>query len=344
MTTRNPFPGTPLSGSDFMPGLNARLKTLFDGASLPLTDTGGTANAVTASLAPVLDGDGLLDGMTFSIAWGAANTGSMALAINGGTALPVLGPNGLAMIAGAVGDGLVSRLTYWGGSFVMTSPTLLMGNTSAARYAFTFTLSGTWTKPADLPDDTPVLIQGWGAGGGGIGSAGGGGGAYSERWVRAGELGATVTVTVAPGGAIGTAGGNSTFGSLLTAYGGGTRGGPTTGNGGSGGGSNAAGGSGPAAAFQGGGPGGVTDGGGDSGGNATNLWGGGGGGTSDAAGLVGNGGRAVLGGGGGGGLSGAGGSSLRGGPGGASGVAGTAPGGGGGNGAAGARGEIRVLI
>lgn len=35
-----------------------------------------------------------------------------------------------------------------------------------------FTASGTWTKPADYPDDTPVLIECWG--GGGIQSAGNG--------------------------------------------------------------------------------------------------------------------------------------------------------------------------
>lgn len=212
-----------------------------------------------------------------------------------------------------------------------------------------FTSSGTWTKDTGLQR---VRVRAWaGGGGGGRGTTsgsggGGGGGGYMEAWFEASELSATESVTIGTGGAgrasstgAGSNGGNTTFGSLLTAYGG-----------------------------EGGGGAGTTATGGDGGdiGRATPLWagtgasgalasanhgvwwggGGGNGGTSQA------GGNALYGGGGGAGKgSGAnassGGVSQFGGNGGAATVAGTAPGGGGGgnfdaDGAAGAAGKVIV--
>lgn len=95
----------------------------------------------------------------------------------------------------------------------------------------TFTSSGTWTKPSG----TWTHVQCWGGGAsGGKGvatgaAAGGGGGGYAEWWYATSALGATETVTIGAGGASvttastnGNAGGNTTFGSWLTAYGGGS--------------------------------------------------------------------------------------------------------------------------
>lgn len=107
----------------------------------------------------------------------------------------------------------------------------------------TFTSSGTWTKSSG---DQFVMVEGWGAGGGGgsgrrgaagsdrYGGGGGGGGAYVSRLFLASELGSSETVTIGAGGAggaartandtsgaAGTVGGNTSFGSVLVAYGGG---------------------------------------------------------------------------------------------------------------------------
>lgn len=95
-----------------------------------------------------------------------------------------------------------------------------------------FNTSGTWVKPQA---GSIALIECWGGGGGGGATYqnsppsgwGGGGGEYTRRFMRLADLGATETVTVGAGGTgrtgsngPGTAGGTSSFGAHLTAYGG----------------------------------------------------------------------------------------------------------------------------
>jgi hypothetical protein len=254
-----------------------------------------------------------------------------------------------------------------------------------------FDSSGTWTKPAF---GAFALIQAWGGGGsggrGGAGDAGGGagGGSYVERWMLLSDLGSSETVTIGAGGASrttddtdGQAGGNTTFGAHVTAYGGGGGSGSGTANGGGGGGGMLGAGASSAGSSTGGaggapktatGPVGAGGGGaGGQGGSGTAagsitehafMGGGGGGGGSEVAptGNQGAGMTSIYGGGGGGGGSSttnaaAGGSSLHGGAGGAGGfdannaVAGTQPGGGGGgsetgNSGAGAAGRVIVTV
>lgn len=192
----------------------------------------------------------------------------------------------------------------------------------------------TWTKAAGL---VRIYVQAWGGGGSGgysdgsYGAGGGGGGAYADSWFNASVLGATETVTIGAGGAAkatqgaGTAGGNTTFGSLLTAYGGGAGFGPTTtgtGGGGGGGGRSSAGasattgtgaaggnsigeagaGSGAAKIVAGGGGSDGTSSGSSNAAGGSYFNGGGGGGGSDS-GNGGTGGSTYFGGGGGGGAS-----------------------------------------
>ena len=108
----------------------------------------------------------------------------------------------------------------------------------------TFTGSGTWNKPAS---GTLALIRCWGGGAsGGKGGSnspagGGGGGGFREILVELSTLPDPVTVTIGAGGTgqttadtVGNPGGTTTFGAVLSAFGGGAGG---TNNAGGGGGS-----------------------------------------------------------------------------------------------------------
>lgn len=254
-----------------------------------------------------------------------------------------------------------------------------------------FDASGTWAKPVT---GTVAFLQAWGGGasggraGAGDGGGGGGGGAYAERYIALASLSAAVIVTIGSGGTAqsvddtdGNAGGNTTFGAYISAFGGAKGNGDNAGDngGGGGGGLTSAGTTGAGAVGGvGGGPagsiGGVSTaaannsnpfggGGGASTGSAAGggLYGGGGGGMGSGTNTETAGGFSVFGGGGGGGGSdtgtgAAGGTAvIYGGSGGAGNTgatpatAGTAPGGGGGgsesaNSGAGAAGRITVTV
>ncbi|MFA5897925.1 MAG: DUF2793 domain-containing protein [Hyphomicrobium sp.] len=252
------------------------------------------------------------------------------------------------------------------------------GATGSDYQSFTTVGANTWTKPSK---GSVAFVQVWGGGGSGgrAGSGnsggGGGGGGYNEWLIPLASLGATETVTIGAGGPSitandtnGTTGGNTTFGSWLTGYGGGPGVGVSSsvaGGGGGGGsgsvgliGSVTLGGNGGSAngettavgvgglgvnSINGGAAGGGTSGlVGYSGGTSRTGGGGGGAGRDSASGAAGSGGDAKFGGGGGGGAgrggasSGPGGTSKHGGAGGAgaagatAATAGSQPGGGGG--------------
>lgn len=253
-------------------------------------------------------------------------------------------------------------------------------NITISQLSQTFIANGAWTKPVGIAPTSLVFVELWGGGGsggshnGGAPIGGAGGGAYVSGFFLASLLGATETVTIGAGGIAvtgvtsGNVGGNSTFGSWLTAFAGSGGYNALGAFGGGGGGSLSAG----DTAGNGGGPqgGAVGSGAGVVGGDSTDGGGGGGdaavGGKSSRGGGGGgasgntttDGGASVFGGAGGGcggssGTAGAGGTSTVGGRGGngsvvGAGQAGTAPGGGGGGGngtsGAGARGQARITV
>lgn len=297
---------------------------------------------------------------TFTLSFSAAATlgnNWFAYLYNAGTGDITLDPSGSETI-----DGLTSFIMYPGEIRIVRCNGTALTSYVLKGFSKTFTASGAFTKPAGYTD---FEGEAWGGGGSGCAdSGGGGGGACAQFNIPAASLGTTETVTIGAGGAAvtvtsGNAGGNTTLGTLVTAYGG--AGAQGTAGGGGGGvfsaGSVATGGAPRITAGD--NPG---FGGGDGGANGTDtngyrsVYGGAGGGgvyvTTAKAG-----GNSIYGGaGGGGGGSGSfalGGTSRYGGSGGAgsssgNGVAGTAPGGGGGGcispntSGAGARGELRI--
>lgn len=335
----------PVTGGDFMDAVQEELTALWNASGIRLTSIGGTANALTATLAPALTGS-IAAGMKFSFVAAATNTGAMTIAINGGSAIPMVTDDGAAMAAGQIVSGRMYTMESDGTNLrVLGTADILKVNNRQV-----FTSNGTWTKPANTPDDAIVWVYAIGGGGGGGNSAGegGGGGGYGTGWVpfRAGDLASTVAVTIGAGGAVETSGGNTTFGSHLTAYGGGRS--SNTG-GGAGGGPFAKGGD------NSGSTGGTVIGDGGAGGSGSGgdggsaIYGGGGGGGGHSAGVGGDGGHSIWGGGGGAGDStsttnGVAGSSKHAGAGGEVSANGTIPGGGGGTAGAGARGQLTVWV
>lgn len=349
------------TGSELLTDADEEIVSLNDRSTTSLTSVGGTANAITASFTPTAAS--IATGRRFSFIAAANNTGAVTLALNGGSAVAVVADDGDPLAADQIVSGRLYSVMFDGTSYRLENT----GTVAFSPNYQAFTANGTWTKPANTPDNALVLIEIWGGGGGGgtrgstSSPGGGGGGGYLRLMVRAASLSATETVTVGAGGAAGSSGSASSFGSHGTAWGG-AAGQNTTGlepGGGGAGGSPI--GLGEAGGATTTGVGGIAAGrdggdGGDAGsasagspgstGIADGGAGGGGGGPSGYAG--GDGGAAVNGGGGGGGYGpasgGSGGNSTHGGAGGDSGADGAVPGGGGGATAAGARGEVRIMV
>lgn len=349
-------------------------------ASLLSDETGSSGGFVRAG-SPTLDTVTIttsanITAPTFDVA-GTDATGDIFYRNSGGlfTRLPIGSTDNYLRVSGGLPAWTATSTIF--PSQTGKANTFLSSDGTNIRWASTtavadyqvFTSNGTWTKPSGVSTYAVTTVECWGGGGGGgtgsggNNSGGGGGGAYVKRMFLTSALGTTETVTIAAAVGAGTAGNNSTFGSWLTAYGGG-QGQNNSGTnyyGGSGGGALSAG-VGSAGSGNGGAPGGGL--GGNPGGSVDGYGGGGSGNTAGANGgdsafgggggggaTSGNGGRSVFGGGGGSGGSGTPGTSVfggAGGQGGASPTAGTAPGGGGGGGnnttgGNGARGECRVF-
>jgi hypothetical protein len=310
---------------------------------------------------------------TFTLAFTPAATLGSAFVCeikNSGTGNVALDPDSAELI-----DGLANWILYPGGSIRVYCTGTTFHSVLSAPMQVTFDASGTFTKPGV---GTAIEVEAWGGGGSGghgttsVAGGGGGGGGRNYHVFPFASVGTTETITIGAGGPAqaststsGTTGGQTNFGSLLSAFGGGSGAGSASGSGGGGGGQQTNGSSGSSS----GNPGqprftgdGVLQGAGSSiaGGDGSDGWihGGGGGGGDAASG--GSGGDSSYGGGGGGGggdttAGGNGGTSTFAGNGGAgatgaaAATAGTQPSGGGGgsetgNSGAGANGRVRVRV
>lgn len=150
--------------------------------------------------------------------------GWWAIIKNAGTGNVTLNPNGAELI-----DGLSTWVLYPGGAILVTCDGSAFFSTLLSPMQVTFDASGTFTTPGV---GTWVECETWGAGASGgrgttnLAGGGGGGGGYNRRCLLRTALGTTETVTIGAGGAArttnvdGADGGNTTFGSLLTGFGG----------------------------------------------------------------------------------------------------------------------------
>ena len=198
----------------------------------------GTVNGISLSGSVTTSGSLTLGGTLSGVNLTSQVTGTLPVA-NGGTGATTLTSNNVILGNGTSAPLFVAPstsgnvLTSNGSTWQSTAP-------AGAPNLQEFTGSGTYTKPAGA---TFVMVECFGAGGGGgsgrrssgnrSGGGAGGGGSYAYRLFKASDLASTVTVTIGSGGTAGAAqtvdntngitgvsGGDTTFGSHLSAFGG----------------------------------------------------------------------------------------------------------------------------
>lgn len=199
-------------------------------------EASGSANALTASLAPVLAA--YTAGTVVFVKIATTNTGAATLKIGALAALPIVHDDGSALSAGDLQAGAIAAFVCDGNRFIFASAQ--RGRLIGQK---TFTSPGITTYNA-TPGTRFVIVEVQGAGGSGGGSlatganvvsigSGGSAGAYAKAVIDSGFDG--VPITVGAGGTTtagnyGVSGESSSFGSIVSAPGGagGSRDGPTT--------------------------------------------------------------------------------------------------------------------
>jgi hypothetical protein len=124
------LPGV-VTGETALNTIGQRVDRLYDNATPWATVTSGSEpDDVTVSVNSNESGTpqdtaflerGWLAGMGVRLAWPVTNTGAVTLAVNGGSALNIVTPEGDAIAAGQFPQGLVVELVYYDGDLVAVS-------------------------------------------------------------------------------------------------------------------------------------------------------------------------------------------------------------------------------
>jgi hypothetical protein len=184
--------------------------------------TTNTGNAYVLTTTPSVTS--LNSGLILEVEFNAANTGAVTLDVGSTGVKNVLDQDGNALSSGAIVASRRYLMFYDGTEFIIFnsgSSTLKSVNRQI------FTASGTYTPTSGMVY-ADVEVIGGGGGGGSSRSGAGGAGSYSKSLISAATMGASQTVTIGAAGAgaaaastNGSAGGNSSLGTLVTANGGG---------------------------------------------------------------------------------------------------------------------------
>ena len=189
--------------------------------------SGGVANAYTITNTPAMTAPtAYFTGAVYVVSAAANNTGASTLNIDGLGAKPIVYPDGVTPVGqGDIKTGQQMVLVYDGVSFQLVSTT---ANTAAhGSQLITTTGAGNFIVPGGV-FSIQVECVGGGGGGGYSGTAKGGGGggyAYKQWTVTPGQsiaytVGVGGTKGTVYGGASATNGGDTTFNTSQTAYGG----------------------------------------------------------------------------------------------------------------------------
>jgi hypothetical protein len=128
------------------------LKTFINGTSGTNTYTGNLSPAITAY------GSG---GLKISVKFTNANSGASTLAINGLSALPLVRPDGSALVSGDIPAGSTKMLIYDGTSLIMLNPTVESPEALNAVALVSTTLTLDWgSAPRKNFDLTTTLANG----------------------------------------------------------------------------------------------------------------------------------------------------------------------------------------